>query len=130
MRKYYFSFAQLFVLEKCENVLEMFWNCSGFFLKILLATLVKKEGQCKLFTKRECLELFLNEEGDISWLITCVTSVVNLFDVMQSKEETICCVVNLSYRKKMYCTQHHHNLGDSTTIWGELGLLRLSRVIH
>ena len=31
VRKYYFSFAQLFVLEKCENVLEMFWNCSGIF---------------------------------------------------------------------------------------------------
>ena len=28
------------VLEKCENVLEMFWNCSGFFKKILLATLL------------------------------------------------------------------------------------------
>ena len=26
VRKYYFSFAQLFVLEKCENVLELFWN--------------------------------------------------------------------------------------------------------
>ena len=27
------------VLEKCENVLELFLNCSGFFSKILLATL-------------------------------------------------------------------------------------------
>ena len=27
------------VLEKCENALEMFWSCSGIFLKILLATL-------------------------------------------------------------------------------------------
>ena len=26
VRKYYLSFAQLFVLEKCENVLELFWN--------------------------------------------------------------------------------------------------------
>ena len=32
------------VLEKCENVLEMFWNCSGFFLKKLLATLTCEPG--------------------------------------------------------------------------------------
>ena len=37
--KILFQFGRPCVLEKSENVLEMFLDCSGIFLKILLATL-------------------------------------------------------------------------------------------